>query len=72
MTKVPANKKSLFVLVLYIPVNNFSVMSKRIFHYAEDKVSCPITQYSASFEAKTRNPLISSRALYRVHTAKFV
>ena len=60
----------LFDLVLYVPVNNFSVMSGRVFlglastKQARINVSCTRTQRSDAGEARTRNLSVSSQALY--------
>ena len=55
----------LFDLILYIPVNSFSVMSVQVFLEAGINVSCSRTQCSAPGEVQTRNHSISSQALYQ-------
>ena len=60
----------LFVSILYVPVNNFSVMLGWVYMYpgwtsTKQRISdCSRTQLSASSEARTSNPLILSQALY--------
>ena len=57
----------MFVLMIYVQVNIFSVMSGSFpffpclnQYYAEDKVSCSRTQNSASDESPTSTPLTPS------------
>ena len=53
----------LFVVMLYVPVNNFSVMSRCMVscipwlnqYLAADKVSCSRTTHRDSFEARTQS-----------------
>ena len=65
----------LFVLMLYVPFNNFSVISGRFLSRlnqceAADKVSCSRTQHSDSGESRTYNPSIPSLTLYElIHCA---
>ena len=50
----------LFVLILYLPVNNFSAIPG--LNQAEDKVPCSRTQHSASRKVQTGNPSIPKRS----------
>ena len=50
----------LFDLILYVPVNNFSLMSGWAFLGSRINVSCSRTQHSDAHEARTRSPSISS------------
>ena len=59
--------KVLFVLILYVPVNDFSVMSEQVFlgwTSTKQRKSCSTTQHSASGEARTHIPSIWSQALF--------
>ena len=66
----------LFVLMLYIPLNNFSVTCREDFlpglnqYQAVDKVSCSRTQHSDSGESPTSNPSIPSLTLYQLLIVK--
>ena len=57
-----------FVLILYIPVNNFSVILGQVFlgwtSTKQEIISFSRKQRSASREARIHNPSISSQALY--------
>ena len=53
----------LFVMMLYIPVNNFSVMSPCLL-LCTNEVSCSRTQLSASGESQTSGLLIPTLALF--------
>ena len=54
----------LFMLMLYIQVNNFLVMFGLKQYKAEEKVFCSRTQLKASDEFQTVDPLISSPVIY--------
>ena len=56
----------LFDFILYDPVNNFSVMSRRVFlGYTSTKQGLRIkVACSRTGEARTRNPSVSSQAFY--------
>ena len=61
----------IIVLGLYVPVNNFSVMSGRFPEFEpilsnEDEVSCSRTQHRAPGEVRTRDIGIKSPALYQL------
>ena len=64
----------LFGLRFYIPVNNFSVMSRQFSELNpvlgnEDKVSCSRTQHQAPGKIRTSDLAIKSPALYRANGA---
>ena len=65
--------KGLFDLILYVQVNNFSVMSKRVFlGWTNTKLglmSCSRTQRNVAGEAQTHNPSILGQALHHWATA---
>ena len=48
--------QGLFGLILYIPVNNFSVMLGQVFLGLTSTKHCSRTQHTASIEAPTANP----------------
>ena len=58
----------LFDLILYVPVNNFSVMLGQVFlgwtSTKQGYVSCSRTQLYDAGEARTRGPYVTSQALY--------
>ena len=62
-------KYILLDLILYVPINNFSVKLGQVFlvfnqYVARVNVSCSRTQHSDASQARTGSPLVSSQALY--------
>ena len=54
--KIGSHNICLFDLILYVSVNNFSVMSGRVFLEARISVSCSMIQLSDTSEAQTPTP----------------